>query len=482
MKISTVRARLILWHVAALGTILLLFSFGVYALFAKTLHDRLDGKLRSAEQVTELALNHEIEEHGGREPGEASVRDVLRTMHQTSFPDTAIAVWDHGRLVAEKSGRQGIDASLLPPGTFAEPGLRTVQINNRQYRLIVSDVSVPFIAATYRVTANESLQDVEVELANVRYVLLLSVPLCVILSAAGGYFLARKSLRPVSDMAQTLEHISSANLNQRLTIHNPSDEFGRLGETFNGLLDRLAQAFRQQQQFMADASHELRTPLSVALTATQFTLKKPDRDTTELRDALTLVEEQLWRLKRIVEDMFILAQADAGAYQPSISPLYLTDLADEAMRAAKVLAQAKGIAIRNNRPDQDYEFEGDEGLLRQLMLILLDNAVKHTPSGGQVELRLHGQDGGYVLEVSDTGTGIAEADLPFIFDRFYRGDMARSRRDPGAGSGAGLGLAIAKWITELHGGAISASSTPAGTTFRVWLPYARNPRVAAAAT
>jgi signal transduction histidine kinase len=139
----------------------------------------------------------------------------------------------------------------------------------------------------------------------------------------------------------------------------------------------------------------------------------------------------------------------------------LTEVADEALRAARVLAHSKNIDVRDSRPRRDLELEGDEGLLRQLLLILLDNAVKYTPSGGRVELKLQDQQGGYGVEVSDSGEGIAQADLPFVFDRFYRADKARSRRDPGVGSGAGLGLAIAKWIAELHGGAISVLSSPA---------------------
>lgn len=481
MMIDTVRARLALWYVAALSTVLIFFSAGVFVLFSSTLQNRLDGELRSAAQVTGLTLNHEIEEHGGREAGEASVRDVLRTMHQTSFPDIAIEVWDNTRLVAEKSGLRGLSRSHVPRHSSEGSLLGTLAVAGMRYRYFVTEVKVPFINARYQVTANESLQAVEAELANLRYVLLLSVPLFIVLSAAGGFFLARKSLRPVSDMAQTMERITSANLDQRLAIHNRADEFGRLGETFNRLLDRLGQAFAQQQRFMADASHELRTPLSVALTAAQFTLQKPGRDQAELRDALSVVEEQLRRLKRIVEDMFVLAQADAGAYKPSFSPLYLNDLADEALRAARVLAQAKGIEIKECPDARDYEFEGDEGLLRQLLLILLDNGVKYTNPGGLVELKLEAQEGGYTLEVRDTGGGIAPSDQPLIFDRFFRSDKARSRGNSSGGSGAGLGLAIAKWIAELHDGSISVLSSTSGTMFRVWLPYARANRVDGAA-
>ncbi len=470
MTIRTVRARLTLWYVAALGAVLIFFSAAVYILFKNTLQNRLDSQLRSVVQVTELALNHEIEEHGGQAAGEKSVRDVLHTMHQTSFPDIAISVWSGERLVAEKTGLRGLATEELnyPPGAA---DFDTLRLDDRRYRVLSREVFVPFTQHTYRIRANESLAPTETELANLRQALLFSVPLLIVLSAAGGYFLARKSLQPVSDMAQTVQRISSVNLDARLKIENPSDEFGILGESFNRLLDRLGESFGQQQRFMADASHELRTPLSVAVTAAQFTLQRADRTADELREALEIIQEQLRRLRRIVEDMFVLAQADAGAYRASLSPVYLGELADEALRAARVLAQSKSITVRDSRPEGDLEIQADEGLLRQLLLILLDNAVKYTPFGGSVELALQNSIDGYAFEVRDTGIGIPAPDQPFIFDRFYRSDKARSRRDSAIGSGAGLGLAIAKWIAELHGGAISGSSSASGTTMRVWLPH-----------
>lgn len=470
---STIRFRLTVWYVAASASILLAFSAGVYWLFSRALYERLDSTLRSAAQVTALSLNHELEEHGGREAGEESVRLVLHTMYQTSFPRTSIAVWDGERLVAEKIGSAGLPARNVPHTEAEASGIHTIRVDGAPYRLSFSEAPVPLIQGSYQVTVNESLNNLEAELANLRSILLIAVPFCIVLAAAGGFLLARQSLIPVSQMALTVDHISSANLEQRVPIYNPSDELGRLGETFNRLLDRLEQAFGQQQRFMADASHELRTPLSVALTAAQFTLQKPDRDPREFREALSLIQEQLRRLKRVVEDMFTLAQVDAGAYQPDIAPLYLDEIAGEAVRAAHVLARAKHIELITSLQTGEYEYEGDEGLLRQLLLILLDNAVKYTPNGGQIHLTLKPFDGGYAVEVQDTGPGIEPADQALIFDRFYRVDKARSRRDPGAGSGAGLGLSIARWIAELHGGSISLESSASGSTFRICLPYTK---------
>jgi heavy metal sensor kinase len=471
----TVRIRLTLWYVGVLAAVLITFSMGVYSLLNKNLRQRLDASLHSATQVAGLALNHEIEEHNGKDAGEENVRLVLNTMHQTSFPRPDIAVWDAGRLVAEKAGNAGIAAQLVKlQDAHAEVGtwFATINTNSGRYRVAVSDVQVPSIDAKYRVIANESLQPIEAELRSLTESFLITVPICLLLAAAGGYFLARKSLRPVLEMSRTAEQISSRNLDQRLTVVNPNDELGFLADTFNRLFGRLQESFRQQRQFMADASHELRTPVSVALTATQVSLRSPSQTTQDFRETLEVVESQMLRLRRVVEDMFILAQADTGVYQPTMTRFYLDEVLSESVRAARVLANARGVQVEVAHLSPESMYEGDEGLLRQLLLILLDNAVKFTLSGGQIRVSLTAKEDRYTVCVADSGCGIAASDQPHIFDRFYRADKSRSRREPGAGGGAGLGLAIAKWVAELHGGTIRLeNSGPHGSVFCVDLPF-----------
>jgi heavy metal sensor kinase len=473
---NTLRIRLTLWYVGALATVLVTFSVGFYSLLEKNFRQRLDGNLRSAAEVTALALNHETEEHNGKIAGEQNVRLVLNTMHQTSFPRPDIAVWDAGRLVAEKPGIASVPAAIvggaLQRGTFPSTySFRTIESNSVRYRVAIANIWVPSSHAQYRVVANESLQPIEAEMKSVSEVLLLTVPLCLLLAAAGGYWLARKSLAPVIDMAKTAEQISSHNLERRLVVANPRDELGILADTFNHVFERLQQAFRQQRQFMADASHELRTPISVALTATQVSLKGRRQHAEELYDTLEVVQSQMLRLRRVVEDMFTLAQADSGVFEPTQTTFYLDEVLLESVRAGRVLGNAREVDIQIGHVASDSEYEGDEGLLRQLLLILLDNAVKHTPAGGHVEVSLTASHAGYWINVADTGCGISPADQPFIFDRFYRADKSRSRRQAGAGSGAGLGLAIAQWITILHNGRIRLEkSDQQGSVFCVELP------------
>jgi heavy metal sensor kinase len=469
--------RLTFWYVGVLATILIAFSLGFYSQFDKSLRQRLDGNLRSATQVTALALNHETEEHLGKSAGEENVRLVLNTMHQTSFPRPDIAVWDGSMLIAEKPGTAGLPASqvkdtLRNHQSEDATSFLTITSNAGTYRMAVARIWVPSSRAQYFVIANEAVQPIEAELRTVLEILLITVPICLLLAAAGGYFLARKSLVPVLDMARAADQISSHNLDQRLSVGNPSDELGTLAETFNRVFGRLQSAFRQQRQFMADASHELRTPVSVALTATQVSLENRSNRPEALYDTLEVVQSQMLRLRRVVEDMFTLAQADSGIYEARRTTFYIDEVLLESVRAGRVLGRARKVEIRVGHVAPESEHSGDEGLLRQLLLILLDNAVKYTPSGGYVDVSLAAIPGTYQICVADTGCGIPPTDQPYIFDRFYRADKSRSRRQPGAGSGAGLGLAIAQWITRLHRGRIWLErSDSQGSVFCVELPF-----------
>jgi heavy metal sensor kinase len=470
---KSLRIRLTLWYVAVLATVLVAFSAAFYFVLGKSLGQRLDGSLRSATEVTALALNHETEEHKGQAAGEENVRLVLNTMHRTSFPRPDVAVWDGKRLVAEKPGSASLPAEVIGGSRLDAPATRfqTLLRNALHYRVVVSAVWVPSSRAQYQIVANESLEPLQGEMGAVREVLLITVPTCILLAAVGGYFLARKSLSPVLEMARTAAQITSHNLDQRLAVGNSHDELGVLAETFNRVFERLQQAFRQQRQFMADASHELRTPVSVALTATQVSLKNRSHGPEALYDTMEVVESQILRLRRVVEDMFMLAKADSGGYQPSITSFYLDEVVLESVRAARVLGNAREVEIRVAHFAPEAEYHGDEGLLRQLLLILLDNAVKHTSARGCVEVSLSAPGNRYRIGVVDTGCGIPSTDQPFIFDRFYRSDKSRSRQQPGAGSGAGLGLAIAQWITQMHRGTIwLEKSDEHGSLFCIELP------------
>jgi len=317
---------------------------------------------------------------------------------------------------------------------------------------------------TYQVGVAESLAPLQRELAGLRRALGGSVVFGLLLAASGGWWIARAGLRPVTLMAAQAQRITDRTPGFRLSAPCPRDELGLLAGAFNDLLVRLESALAQQRQFMADASHELRTPVSVARTAIDVTLGRHGRSEEEYRDSLAVVGEQMRRLTRIVEDLFTLARADATGLRLERERLYVDELVAVGVKELRVLAETKGVGI-DLRSASDVEITGDERWLHQMLVNLLDNAIRHTPAGKRVLVELAADGGDVLLSVSDAGDGIPEADRERVFRRFERLDTSRT------GDGAGLGLPIARTIAEAHGGTLAlARSGSTGSTFVVRLP------------
>jgi len=296
------------------------------------------------------------------------------------------------------------------------------------------------------------------------------IPLAILLAGAGGYLLARRSLTPVVAMSSQASRIGAENLYQRLNVQNPSDELGHLAGSFNELLDRLSQSFERQRRFVADASHELRTPVAILCGEAEVALSKQERTQQEYRESLEILRQEAKRLQHIVEDLFTLARADAGQYPLALTDFYLDELVDECSRNVRTLAAARKIAL-SCEAERELPIRADEPLLRRMLLNLLDNAIKYTPEGGWVSLRCNQETGQYRLTVEDSGPGISAELQCRIFERFFRGDKARSHSDNNGSGGAGLGLAIALWIAGAHGGKLDLThSSPHGSLFTALLP------------
>ncbi len=468
--IKSIRARLTLWYVAVFSIILAVSGFVVFSQLVESRYQRLDSRLELAGRVLAASLKHEIEEHEGKEPGEVSFRSVLVSIHQLTFPAQAVTIVQGERIVGLKPDSE---ARTIAADAVQQSSQLTLQSNPARWsghgwRYSALRLSLPK-HGEYMFVSGETELDTEREVTTLRQSFLLGVPIAVFLSALGGYWLARKSLAPVVLISQTVESITSRNLERRVPILNPGDELGLLAQTFNRLLERLGHAFEQQRRFMADASHELRTPVSVAHTATEVTLEKPNRTEGEYREALQIIDGQLRRLKRVVEDMFLLARADSGAVPLRLSKFYLDELLADTATAARVLGEKLTVRVEV-APMEEALCHADESLMRQMVMILLDNAVKYSIPGGRVTIRLMRRQDKYDIFVEDTGPGIQADAQPFIFDRFYRADTARSRSSATSG-GAGLGLSIARWIAEIHHGEVRLESTsPAGTVFCASLP------------
>lgn len=467
---DSVRVRLTLWYLALLALVLITFGSVVYALLAQSLNSRLDSALRN--EVRALAAGFERQLSEGRTEAEGATI----AQQERLFPRQATAIYDpDGNVITESPTRSGKHARLPSldllhaDDTYFFSVLDEENGGNDGRRIAVKRIPNTKTGKAYIFAVSQPRDRVIEELESMRRILFIAVPLALLLAGIGGWFLARRSLSPVVAMSERARRISAENLQERLPIANARDELGKLAGTFNELLIRLETSFNQQVRFMADASHELRTPLSVIRTATDVTLGRDGRSESEYRDALKIASEQTYRLTRIVEDMFTLARADAGSRKLDKTDFYLDELISETARAAAVLANSKGVKL--DQPEvSEMLCHGDEGLLRQMLMNLLGNSIKHTPRGGLVSLGVERRNGMYQIMVSDTGTGIPSAAQPHIFERFFRADKSRSR-SADDGGGAGLGLAIARWIAEAHHGKLELKNSDAtGTVFVATVP------------
>jgi heavy metal sensor kinase len=299
-----------------------------------------------------------------------------------------------------------------------------------------------------------------------RLVLLLSVPVLVLVASAGGYWLSRKAVAPVGEIARAAQSISEHELSRRLRVLHTGDELQSLSETLNAMFARLERAFKRVTQFTADASHELRTPIALMRTRTEVALRK-QRSEAEYRETILRINQELERTSALIENLMTLARADAGSEALQVAPTNLNELLLEISETARLLAEGKSIQYDQRLPKTPLCVTGNAPSLRRLFLILIDNAVKYTPHDGRISVVLETSDGAAVTEIRDTGVGISPEDLPHIFERFYRADESRSRES----GGTGLGLSIAQWIAEAHRGKISVvSKVGAGSVFRVQIP------------
>jgi heavy metal sensor kinase len=477
---ESMRARLTLWYTGVLALVLVIFAVATYTYLARAARVRTDETL--ADTANSLISNFTAESNDEEQSSEDAAAEVTRDFQ---FSDRQALVCDEtGRVTAASD--PPIDASgqaAWPTPTVlaqsltgllasaARSGRAYATIRDREVAIRVYAVPVKSHGRIYTVVIAQSLHEQLNALRQVRRAFDIAVPLALLVASLGGYFLARKSLAPVVAIGDRAARIGAANLHERLPEPPVRNELGRLARIFNELLARLDLSFEQQRQFMADASHELRTPVAIVCGESEVALSHPDRSPAEYRESLAILHDEGRRLSRIVEDLFTLARADAGQYPPEITKFYLDETVSECVRGIRSLAAQHGLELSYQHTGEELLFRGDEGLLRRMILNLLDNAIKYTPAGGQVRVDVARTDACYTIRVADTGRGIPAAAQPHIFERFYRVDQARTHN--GGTGGAGLGLSIASWIAELHGGRIRLDhSDEQGSTLVISLPAA----------
>ena len=445
----SVRFRLTLWYVGSLSLILLLFAFGVYELVAWNFQRQAEQQLAHALQEAADAYREggdelaEIEHHGVVTYFHLSAGDSL--IHQSdewrrNQLSTALIslAGDETRYFEAASGEPFLVRKALVPDAV-QPLSVTVALNQR--------------------TAHESLR-------TLAWTLVVILPIAILLAAFGGHRLARRALAPVNAITAKARQITAARLEERLPVANADDEFGQLAVVFNEVLGRLQESFERLKRFTSDASHEMRTPLTAMRSVGEVALHnhlRPDH----YREVIGSMLEEGDRLTQLLESLLVLARADQGRSplpQKTIDGSALAREAGELMRSLSEESEQTLVV----EADAPLMVQVEPNLLRQALVNLLDNAIKYTPAGGTIRLgTCLAPSDEVVIEISDTGPGVAPEHQCKVFDRFYRIDKARSRET----GGAGLGLALAKSAVELNGGRIELASEPGkGSTFRVVLP------------
>jgi signal transduction histidine kinase len=454
----SIRFRLTVLYTLLLALVLGVFGLAVYYYSRLTLQDGVDQGLYSvAAEVREGTMAFV--------QGDAS---LVRLAEQVDVFESAtyfiVILGQQGQVLSRSANLRSYDVVLDPRGRHDRSYVSTVVHDGHPLRVLTEPLTVEVGAQSKligylqvaRLVDNEALA-----LRRLGLIMLLTGLAALTLSLMMGAILTNHFLRPLDDIAAVALQITRADdLSRRLPDTGRKDEIGRLTMVLNQTLERLERLFHARQRFLADVSHELRTPLTTIRGNIDLMQRMGEADP----EALGVVQEELERMTRLVEDLLLLARADTGGLPIRREPVQLDTIFLEVYRQVRSIRQPVEVILRE--VDQVCVM-GDVDRLKQLILNLVDNAIKYTPERGTVSMALAQDAGRATIEVSDTGIGIPAEELERVFDRFYRVEKARSRRM----GGSGLGLSIARWIAQAHGGEITVSSTlGAGSTFRVSLP------------
>lgn len=456
-----IRIRLTLWYTFLLGAILVTFSILLYWVLKFSLHEQVNGNLQDrAQQVGAGIIGQAVIRQTGNVVGiEVPELDVF------SSPAIFIQVIQaDGTLVTatDNLGKQRLptDEELLQANRDGHSLFKTVTIDKTPLRIYSAPIRLGS-RVVGAIQVGQSLKEVEDTLQQVFFFLIGGTLAGLILAGLVGAFLAWTTLRPIERINQAaMQIVSAQDLKQRLPISSTNDEIDRLIVTINDMLERLDNFFQAQVRLSADVSHELRTPLTVIRGNVDLLRRGAANDPTELNEALSIMDGELDRMSRIVADLLLLSQADAGL-SLRMQPVELDTIILDVYRQARVTANEVNIQLGH---EDQAVIQGDADRLKQLLLNLVTNALKHTPPGGYVTLSLFREPEWVRITVADTGRGIAPTALPHIFERFYRAEDNTQK-------GTGLGLSIAQWIAQAHGGQITVTSEVGkGSIFTLWLP------------
>ncbi len=442
----SIRIRLTCWYAVVLLFGLVLFGVVLSVALEKRLVSAIDERLaqRLRGVATAFGPQAEISDR-------AKLVDELME-YAAEMPDGIIQLRGAGEEVLKPSESQ---PTFLRTDAGAQPV--TVTQEGRRYRM--KTASLTLLQEDYEATVSQSLDETESVLRDFRAMLFLLIPAVLLVASLGGYWLSLRALRPVDAITKVAQSISVNNLEQRIPLPRTNDELGRMTSAWNDVLSRLEESVKRMRQFTGDASHELRTPLAV-IRATAELAGRRERTTEEYRQAMASIGQVAGEMTVLTEDLLTLARNDEGRLYLPLAAMDLSQVVSAVVAQCEVAALEKGVALEG-RVSDSILINGNATSLRRLLLILVDNAVRHTPAGGWVRIGVTAGSDGASLSVADNGEGIGGTALPHIFERFYSGSVSRSEA-----SSHGLGLSIAQAIAQAHGSAIEVTSAPgAGSKF-----------------
>ncbi|MBI2830396.1 MAG: HAMP domain-containing protein [Chloroflexi bacterium] len=457
----SIRWRLTLWFAIIILVVLVVGGVVLHTLLQNYLNSEVDNNLQ----------NYSARVHGisHTELGEPYAFDAIHSrlplINEFASPGIYLQLVDRSGKVVVKSENLGeqelpVNPVLMEKGFAGQVTLDTLSAGDGvRVRIMVSPLYLK--DQTLLLEAAQSLKLVDITMGQLRAALLTGVLVSLVLVVTSGAFVVRRTLSPMERVTRTAQSIeASSDLTRRVGYEGQDDEMARLATTFDHMVERLNKAFESQKHFVADASHELRGPLTVI--QGNLDLLKRNLSDEDRRESLRAIEAEARRMTAIVNDLLVLAEVEAG----HIERKALVPLREVVLETANWGEQLAGSRKVVTGRLQDISISGDAHHLRQLLRNLVDNAIKYTPDSGVITVSLFKDSTWACLQVEDTGIGIASEHLPYIFDRFYRVDKARSR----AKGGTGLGLAIVKGIAEQHGGKVTVQSEPGkGSIFIAWL-------------
>jgi heavy metal sensor kinase len=460
-KFST---RLILWYSSILFIALFIFGILSYYFISHQLY---------SEQFATLAENCEkISEVFRIKDNRLDIAYLKSVVEELNLSETGIffEVWDSKPERVFRSPNFPVNLQTPSPASDTDKLFTLTESNGIVYHLYETPVNVYPSSGTgtrvYHIRTGQSIIYIDRILQKIQLLLLLLVPIILLFAGLGGWYLTGRALKPIADITRTARDISLYHLDRRLPRPHSDDELSELVHTLNDMINRIEKGVRNIQQFTADASHELRTPITAMRGEIEVALRRT-RSREDYKETLKSSLQELQWMEKMVNDLLLLSRADAGELNLNIEPCNLAELIQECYHTQTYTAQKKNIRFQINIADKSFTAPIDSYRIRQVLCNLLDNALKYTADGGMVTINAEKNNSAVEISITDNGCGIAENDLPLVFNRFYRADKSRGREE----YSSGLGLSICKWIVEAHRGKIELqSSINKGTTVTVKLP------------